>query len=163
MYSNVLVPLDGSEVSERALAHAQNMAKAFGARVYLLQVISVTHEYEAARDAGGESPSVAEYSLEIAREITTGRQTRAEQYLEEAAARLASQAIQVDTAVRQGLTLETITTFVEEHEIDLIVMSTHGRGYFQRFLVGSVTDRVIRSSPVPVVAIPPGDGDSSDG
>jgi nucleotide-binding universal stress UspA family protein len=69
----------------------------------------------------------------------------------------------VDTAVRQGLTLETITTFVEENGIDLIVMSTHGRGYFQRFLVGSVTDRVIRSSHVPVVAIPPEDGDSSGG
>jgi nucleotide-binding universal stress UspA family protein len=76
---------------------------------------------------------------------------------------LESQGIQVDTAVRQGLTLETITTFVEENGIDLIVMSTHGRGYFQRFLVGSVTDRVIRSSHVPVVAIPPEDGDASGG
>ncbi len=159
MYSKVLVPLDGSAVSERALAHAQNMANAFGARVYLLQVISLTHEYEASRDGGGEGPSVVEYSLELAQEITAGRQSRAEKYLEAVAAQLKSQGIQVDTAVRQGLTLENITTFVEEHGIDLIVMSTHGRGYFQRFMVGSVTDRVIRSSHVPVVAIPPEDED----
>ena len=157
MYAKVLVPLDGSAVSERALAHAQSVAHAFGARVYLLQVISLTHEYEAPRDGGGESPSVVEYSLDLAREITAGRHTRAEQYLEAAAAQLASQGIQVNTAVRQGLTLENITNFVEEHGIDLIVMSTHGRGYFQRFMVGSVTDRVIRSSHVPVLAIPPED------
>ena len=56
--------------------------------------------------------------------------------------------------------MENITTFVEEHGIDLIVMSTHRRGYFQRFMVGSVTDRVIRSSHVPVVAIPPEDEDA---
>jgi len=152
MYSKVLVPLDGSEVSERAIAHAQSIANAFGARVYLLQVISLTHEYETSRDGGGESPSVVEYSLDIAREITAGRQTRAEKYLEAAAARLASNGIHVETSVRQGLTLENITNFVEENGIDLIVMSTHGRGYFQRFLVGSVTDRVIRSSHVPVLA-----------
>jgi nucleotide-binding universal stress UspA family protein len=53
--------------------------------------------------------------------------------------------------------LENITHFVAENGIDLIVMSTHGRGELQRFLVGSVTDRVIRSSHVPVLAIPPED------
>jgi nucleotide-binding universal stress UspA family protein len=157
MYSKMLVPLDGSEVSERALAHAQSIANAFGARVYLLQVISLTHEYEASRDGGGESPSVVEYSLDLARELTAGRQTRAEKYLEAAAARLESNGIHVETSVRQGLTLENITHFVEENGIDLIVMSTHGRGYVQRFVVGSVTDRVIRSSHVPVLAIPPED------
>ena len=157
MYSKVLVPLDGSDVSERALAHAQSVAEALGARVYLLQVISLSHEYEASRDAGGESPSAVEYSLDLAREITAGRQARAQTYLEEVASRLESQGIRVETAVRQGLTLENITQFVEENGIDLIVMSTHGRGYFQRFMVGSVTDRVIRSSHVPVVAIPPED------
>ena len=157
MYAKVLVPLDGSDIAERALAHARNLANAFGARVYLLQVIAAPHEYEAARDGGGESPSMVDYALELAQEITAGQQTRAEQYLEAVAAQLASQGLQVDTAVRQGVTLETITTFVEEHGIDLIVMSTHGRGYVQRFLVGGVTDRVIRSSHVPVVVIPPED------
>jgi nucleotide-binding universal stress UspA family protein len=63
--------------------------------------------------------------------------------------------IQVETSVRQGGTLDNITDFVEAAGIDLIVMSTHGRSGLQRFLVGSVTDRVIRSSHVPVLAIPP--------
>jgi nucleotide-binding universal stress UspA family protein len=125
--------------------------------VYLLQVISLTHEYEALRYGGGESPSVAEYSLDLARELTAGRQSRAEQYLEAAAARLENNGIHVETSVRQGLTLENITNFVTENGIDLIVMSTYGHGQLQRFMVGSVTDRVIRSSHVPVLAIPPED------
>jgi nucleotide-binding universal stress UspA family protein len=157
MYSKVLVPLDGSEVSERALAHAQSLAGAFGARVYLLQVISLSHEYEAIRGGGGDSPTAVEYSLDLARQITASRQTRAETYLEATAAQLEQNGLQVETSVRQGSALENITDFVAENGIDLIVMSTHGRGELQRFLVGSVTDRVIRSSHVPVLAIPPED------
>ena len=157
MYSQVLVPLDGSEVSERALPHAQSLANAFGARVHLLQVISLSHEYEASRGGGGDSPTVVEYSLDTARQITAARQTRAEKYLQAIAARLEENGIQVETSVRQGSASENIANFVAENGIDLIVMSTHGRGGLQRFLVGSVTDRVIRSSHVPVLAIPPED------
>lgn len=157
MYSKVLVPLDGSEVSERALPHAQSLADAFGARVYLLQVISLSHEYEAFRSVGEENPTAVEYSQDLTRQITASRQTRAEEYLKATAARLEENGTQVDTSVRQGSTLENITHFVEANGIDLIVMSTHGRGGLQRFLVGSVTDRVIRSSHVPVLAIPPED------
>jgi nucleotide-binding universal stress UspA family protein len=157
MYSQVLVPLDGSEASERALPHAHSLANAFSARVHLLQVISLSHEYEASRGGGAESPTVIEYSLDMARQITTARQSRAERYLQAMAARLEANGLQVATSVRQGPIWETIAHVVEEHGIDLIVMSTHGRGGLQRFLVGSVTDRVIRSSHVPILAIPPED------
>jgi nucleotide-binding universal stress UspA family protein len=157
MYSQVLVPLDGSEASERALPHAQSLADAFGARVHLLQVISLSHEYEASRGGGGGSPTVAEYSVDMARQVTAARQTRAEAYLQATAARLEENGLQVATSVRQGSTLDNIVNFVAENGIDLIVMSTHGRSGLQRLLVGSVTDRVIRSSHVPVLAIPPED------
>jgi nucleotide-binding universal stress UspA family protein len=153
MYSKMLVPLDGSEASERAVAHAQSVAKALGARVYLLQIISLTHEYEAFH-GGDESLTTIEYSRDTARQITAARQTRAEEYLAAIAARLEGEGIQVEASVRQGPTLDNIMNFIEETGIDLVVMSTHGRGGLQRFLVGSVTDRVIRSSRVPVLAIP---------
>ena len=65
-----------------------------------------------------------------------------------------SEGHQVEASVRQGPISDTIMDFIEETGIDLVVMSTHGRGGLQRFLVGSVTDRVIRSSRVPVLAIP---------
>ena len=57
MYSQVLVPLDGSEASERALTHAQRLADVFGGRVHLLHVISLSHEYEAYRGGGEEDVS----------------------------------------------------------------------------------------------------------
>lgn len=155
MYSQVLVPLDGSEVSERALPHAQSLANAFGAKVHLLQVISLSHEYEAYLGGGEESPMVSEYSLDMAEQITATAQTRAEEYLKATAARLKENGIHVQTSVRQGSTLDNIANFVEENGIDLIVMSTHGRSGLQRFFIGSVTDRVIRFSHVPVLAIPP--------
>ena len=157
MYSQVLVPLDGSEASERALPHAQSLANAFGARVHLLQVISLSHESEAYLAGGEESPTVSEYSLDMAEQITATAQTRAEEYLKTTAARLKENGIHVQTSVRQGFTLDNITNFAVENGIDLIVMSTHGRSGLQRFLIGSVTDRVIRFSHVPVLAIPPED------
>jgi nucleotide-binding universal stress UspA family protein len=154
MYSHVLVPLDGSEAAERALPHAQRLAQAFGARVHLLQVISLSDEYEILRGGGGGNPTMAEYSLDLARQLTANRQTRAETYLQATATRLEGDGIQVATTVRQGVIWDNIANFVAENGIDLIVMSTHGRGGLQRLLVGSVTDRVIRSSHVPVLAIP---------
>jgi nucleotide-binding universal stress UspA family protein len=157
MYSQVLVPLDGSKASERALPHAQSLANAFGARVHLLQVISLSPEYEAYLGGGEESPTVSEYSLDMAEQITATAQTRAEEYLKATAARLKENGIHVQTSVRQGFTLDNITNFVAGNGIDLIVMSTHGRSGLQRFLIGSVTDRVIRFSHVPVLAIPPED------
>jgi len=155
MYSHVLVPLDGSEASERALAHAQALAAAFDARVHLLQVISISHEYEIYHGAGEGGLMAMEYSIEMAEQVTAARQTRAEDYLKATAARLEADGIPVHTSVRQGLTLDNITDFVAENGIDLIVMSTHGRSGLQRFFIGSVTDRVIRFSHVPVLAIPP--------
>jgi nucleotide-binding universal stress UspA family protein len=155
MYSQVLVPLDGSEVSERALPHAQNLAAAFGARVHLLQVISLSHEYEIYRGAGEGGLTAMEYSIEMAEQVTAARQTRAEEYLKATAARLEAHGIPVQTSVRQGSTLDNITNCVAENGIDLIVMSTHGRSGLPRFFIGSVTDRVIRFSHVPVLAIPP--------
>ena len=122
MYSHVLVPLDGSEASERALAHAQSLADAFGARVHLLQVISLSHEYEIYHGAGEGGPTAMEYSIEMAEQVTATRQTRAEDYLKATAARLEAEGIPVHTSVRQGMTLGNITDFVAENGIDLIVM-----------------------------------------
>ena len=100
---------------------------------------------------------VSEYALDMTDQITATAQTRAEAYLKDTAARLEANGIPVQTSVQQGSTLDNITHFVAENGIDLIVMSTHGRSGLQRLLIGSVTDRVIRFSHVPVLVIPPED------
>jgi nucleotide-binding universal stress UspA family protein len=77
--------------------------------------------------------------------------------LKEVMARLTAEGITVKTEVRQGAASENIARYVEDNHGDLIVMSTRGRGGIQRLLLGSSTDRVLRSGPCPVLAIPPED------
>jgi nucleotide-binding universal stress UspA family protein len=60
----------------------------------------------------------------------------------------------VTTALREGAADENIVAYAKEYEIDLIVMSTHGHSGFKRFLLGSVTDRVIRAGQTPVLVVP---------
>jgi nucleotide-binding universal stress UspA family protein len=156
MYSQIEVPLDGSENSERALPHAQNVAKAFTATLHLVQVVSRSEELDLMRDGVG-SFAVAEYSRDLAQELINARLSRAENYLKGVASRLETQGISVKTAVLEGSAAENIIDYSQENNADLIVMSTRGQGGIQRLLVGSTTDRVIRSGHVPVLAIPPED------
>jgi nucleotide-binding universal stress UspA family protein len=87
MYSQILVPLDGSENSERALPHAQELARASGATLHLIQVVSRAEELDMAR-GGGYGFLAAEYSQDLAQEYITARLNRAGEYLKAAAVRL---------------------------------------------------------------------------
>ncbi|MFQ6030868.1 MAG: universal stress protein [Dehalococcoidia bacterium] len=154
MYTQILVPLDGSETSERALPHAQDLAQAFGATLHLLQAISRAEELDIIR-SGDASALEQEYSRDSAQRLIEARKGRAEQYLSQTAARLGTDGLQVKTSLLEGEASEKIDEYVTAQNIDLIVMSTHGHGGLRRFLTGSVTDRVIRSVAVPVLAVPP--------
>lgn len=156
MYSNIVVPLDGSPESERALLHARHLAKAFGATLHLVQVVSRSEELSLMRDGVG-SFTTAEYSRGLAEELINRRLARADEYLKQAAAGLEAEGIKVETVVLEGAASENIIAYAEEKNAGLIVMSTRGQGGIQRLLVGSTTDRVIRSVHVPVLAIPPED------
>jgi nucleotide-binding universal stress UspA family protein len=156
MYSQIVVPLDGSEESARALPHAVELARAGSATLHLLMVVSRSEEIEFMRGAG-ESYLTAEYSRDMARDLIAARIKHAEDYLKEVASSLESQGVKVQTAVREGAAVENIVAHSREQQADLIVMCTRGRGGIQRLLVGSTTDRVIRSGGVPVLAIPPED------
>jgi nucleotide-binding universal stress UspA family protein len=158
MYSHIVVPLDGSDNSERALPHAQNMGKGFSATLYLVQVVSRAEELDLMRDGVG-SFAVAEYTRDVAQELINTRLARAEDYLKGVASGLEAQGISVKTTVLEGAAAENIIEYSQENNADLIIMSTRGQGGIQRLLVGSTTDRVIRSGHVPVLAIPPEDED----
>ena len=154
MYAQILVPLDGSDASERALSHAQSLANAFGANLHLLQAVSHAEELDMMR-GGGDSPLSMEYASDLARQIITARLTQAEQYLNQVASRLQADGLNVETSVEEGAASEKILEYIEKQSVDLVVMSTHGHGGIRRFFTGSVTDRVIRSANVPVLAVPP--------
>jgi nucleotide-binding universal stress UspA family protein len=154
MFSKILVPLDGSELSEKALAMAQNLASTSDTSIHLMQVISLRPELEARRGSGGESITILEMEQDAARQLIEIRTARGKAYLEGIAVQLRQAGIQVTTVMREGAADENIVEYAKEQAIDLIVMSTHGRSGFKRFFVGSVTDRVIRTGETPVLVLP---------
>ena len=156
MYTNILLPLDGSENSERALPHAQDLAKALGATLHLLQVVSVSNEMGYIH--GGETVFVSTPQYrDLVDSIIGAAINQAETYLNRVKEGLESDGISVVTAVVQGAAADEINLYADRMGIDLTVISTRGQGGIQRFLVGSTTDRVLRSGSLPVLAIPPED------
>jgi nucleotide-binding universal stress UspA family protein len=155
MYSSILVPLDGSELSERALGAARDIAKTYDSTVHLLQVVSRSPELEARRTSGMETAQSIEYNIDLARERVESQMQRAKEYLDSMAAGLQSAGVKTATALAEGSADEGIVNYAAENGIDLIVMSTHGHGGLRRLFLGSTTDRVIRSSEKPVLVVPP--------
>jgi nucleotide-binding universal stress UspA family protein len=154
MYNHILVPLDGSGLAERALSHAESLAGTFGATIHLVQVVSRLAEVEAAGASGVGATTGAEANREADRQVIQARISRSREYLQDIAARLQVEGISVETASMEGVPDEQITQYAKENGVDLITISTHGYGGLRRFFLGSVTDKIIRSSDIPVLVLP---------
>ena len=144
MYQEILVSLDGSELAEAALPHARALAKAFDARITLLSVLEPLEMYP---QQGLVGPVVS-ISMNVQEELANLKQ-----YLDGVAANLTKEGIAVRTEVREGDPASAICDYAEGNQMDIIVMSTHGRSGIQRWVYGSVADRVLRSAQVPVLLI----------
>ena len=153
MFTNILVALDGSELAEQALPVAKDVARSSNATIHLIQVVSRQPELEAAR-GGDTSIQAAELTRDLAHQLVEARLSRGKEYLEGTAGQLKSEGFEAETAIREGAAVENIVDYSKEHGIDLVVMSSHGYGGIKRLLLGSVTDRVIRSCEVPVLVMP---------
>ncbi len=144
MYQRLLIPLDGSELAEQALAQVDHVA-AVDARITLLQVVHPPLPVIAAEMAV-PLPTVSSEEL----------RQEAEAYLQTIAARLRERVRDVHTAVVEGdAVAETIVHYAREHGYDLILMSTHGRGGLSRLVFGSVAEAVVRHAPCPVLVVRP--------
>ena len=153
MFKNILVALDGSELAEQALPLAQDLARSSNATIHLIQVVSRQPELEAAR-GGDTSIQAVELTRDLAHQLVEGRLSQGKEYLEGIAGQLKSEGFEAETAIQEGAAVENIVDYSKEHGIDLVVMSSHGYGGIKRLLLGSVTDRVIRSCEVPVLVLP---------
>jgi nucleotide-binding universal stress UspA family protein len=140
MYKRILVPLDGSPLAEQALPHAAFQAQQSGAEIVLLRVLGPLSEPSMAGRGAVRSAEAA--SAELARG-----------YLEGVAAGLEQQGLAIRTETSEGKPYLEITRFAEEKGIDLIVMSTRGQSGLSRWLLGSVTDRVVRGARVPLLLV----------
>lgn len=137
MYDRILVPTDGSPGTSRVLTHAVGLAERFGATLHGLYVLD-------ARNRGLEG------GMDALRESL---RSEGEHATERVRARAEDAGVDVTTALREGTPHEEILEYAEAEGIEAIVMGTHGRSGVGRVLLGSVTERVVRLSPVPVLTV----------
>ncbi|MHB8086275.1 MAG: universal stress protein [Dehalococcoidia bacterium] len=146
MYKNIMVTLDGSELAETAVEHAETIAK--GCRepqIILLRVI------EPLRIPYGDA--VPGLTVPQLKQLEIDEKTKAEKYLNKIAARLTVSGIKTSVKILNGLAADTIVDFVDKNNIDLVIMATHGRSGFSRWIWGSVADRLLHGVCVPVLMV----------
>ena len=154
MYQRLLVPLDGSDLSEMVVPKAAELANSFGATLHLVQVVSRRPEIDALRTSDIHALYAGVDAMQHAREEIDRGKAGAGSYLAGLASRLQEEGSRIETAVLEGYAHEKILEYARENGIDLVVISTHGYGGFKRMLLGSVTDRIIRSGELPVLVLP---------
>ncbi len=140
--TRILVPLDGSALAERALLPAQYWAKAFAAEILLFRVWQPPIY---AHDGWTGGVSYAELDDAV--------RGAAEEYLRQKAQELEGRGVRVQWATQLGPAADRILEAAEKHGANLIIMSTHGRSGIGRWVMGSTADRVLRSSPIPVLLV----------
>jgi nucleotide-binding universal stress UspA family protein len=149
MYKRIGVPLDGSKLAERALAVASDLAERFSASLVLIAALDRPEAMspDALRVLEGSGVWTG-----VPRTATATPEERLAKYLDMVSAQLPVSA-PVRTAVRHGDAASEIVAAASAEEIDLIVMTTRGRTGFARGLLGSVADRVVHSTPLPILLV----------
>jgi nucleotide-binding universal stress UspA family protein len=141
--TRILVPVDGSEYSKRALDVAVDLACALGAEVVIANVVDLTR---AAVMSGGQAQLVAGALEEL--------QAEGKRLVDEARTRVAGKAPAM-TRVAEGSPVDEIEKLALQLKVSYIVMGTHGRSGLNRAVMGSVAEGVARRAPVPVMIVPP--------
>lgn len=139
----LLVPTDFSDNAEHALSYALHLAKRSSAKIHVLHV-----------------PVIPTYPLMEAAYATTPDVTRrmlaeAQKALDALAPRLREEGVEYETALREGVVHKAINEYALDQQISIVVMGAHGRTRISKLMYGSVTGRVLKTSPTPTIVVPP--------
>ena len=148
MYRKVMVPLDGSQLSECSLEHMKAIATGCHiTEVILLRVVEPlsSNEVSALAQVGGNPIA----------ELETLYKTEATDYIAGMVQKLVKEGVSVRGEVINGKAADTILDYAGKNNVDLVIMSTHGRSGISRWAFGSVADKVVRYSIVPVLLVAP--------
>ncbi|WP_158059060.1 universal stress protein [Halorussus halophilus] len=137
MYDEILVPVDGSDGADAAVEHAADIARQFDAKIHVLNVADTTRD----------SVTV------VGTEVVDALEREGENVTDAVASDLSDAGVEYETVVVQGDPAPTIAEYAESRGIDLVVMPTRGRSGLSRYLLGSVTEKVVRLSSVPVLTV----------
>ncbi|MFC7116458.1 universal stress protein [Natronoarchaeum sp. GCM10025703] len=147
-HQDILVPTDGSDCANQALALGVDLIDTEGAALHLLSVIAV-----------------AALGVNIRTDIQMDLlEQSAHELLDEAATVAENAGVeQTSKTVEYGASIhKAILAYIDKHDIDLVVVGTHGRTGFDRYVLGSVTEYLIRTSPIPVLTVPAPDPDTEE-
>lgn len=144
MYQKIMVPLDGSELAECVLPHVETLAQ--GSQIKDIVFVRVVEHFH--RLTG-------DYVIdeEQAKKIEAKHMLAAETYLKKLVERLKYKGVNIQFQVLFGRVADNLAEFAEKNKIDLIIIATHGRSGVSRWVWGSVADRILRSSCVPVLMV----------
>ena len=167
MYDNILYPTDGSEGADAALRHAKNLAETYGATVHLLHVVNASYlGYESKEGpligrtaekgrsgmAGGRAEGQRSGMVGgDPKDLEAEHRERCNSIVESVADQFGD--VQTENVIRVGNPHDIIIRYTDENDIDLVVMGTQGRTGVDRYLLGSVTEKVVRLSDVPVITV----------
>ena len=142
MFENrkILVPLDRSELAERAMGPALSLARAVNSNVYLLRVVAAGEPMAESMRPTGEQVEAALTATDLEEKGV------AEAYLQSVFSRFENTRLFFDVQTTSGDVADTIVTYADDNHVDLIVISSHGRSGLGRWLHGSVAEKVLRGA-----------------
>jgi nucleotide-binding universal stress UspA family protein len=150
MFERILVPLDGSELSESVLPYAEHLAEEMHSELVLMRVVpSLAQLITMASATSATDVALASEGIEV--EMMTEEYEREQadsaSYLESLRARLAAKQIKTEVVVVEGRPAECILDYIKRGNVSAVAMSTHGRGGLGRIVFGSVAEEVLRNAP----------------
>jgi len=142
--SQILVPTDFSDNAQHAVDYAVDLAKRCSAKLHLLHT-PVVPTY-----------LLMDLSYSPGPEAVTRILNDSQEALDAQAKAIADAGVELFTAIREGTVHEVIRDYAKEHDVDLVVVGTHGRTGVSKLMYGSVTERVIKTVHTPILVVPPG-------
>jgi nucleotide-binding universal stress UspA family protein len=139
-YETILLPVEGSDAATAATTHAAELATTYDATVHVLSVADTRNRFES--PSSGLAPDA----------WAQAQRERATTAVDAAVAALPD-AVAVDRAIEEGDPESVILGWVDDHDVDLVVMGTHGRTGLDHYLIGSVAEAVVRKASAPVLTV----------
>jgi nucleotide-binding universal stress UspA family protein len=153
MYKHIMVPLDGSELAECVFSHIETITKSCqpAPKITLIRVVTPLKLY-----GGFDFGGVPEYiSPEQIQRLEDDSKKSAQDYLAKQVSRLKAMGIQAEAVVTFGMASQSLTQYAEKNGIDLIIIATHGRSGITEWFWGSVAERVLKTSKIPILMVRP--------
>lgn len=157
MFEKILVPLDGSEHSVKALDAAIQIAKKFASKITLIHVyhaaVTTGMNYEASYEPGMRATSIPVITGEEMSRFDRYARETGDRILAEGEQRVGMEKVEVDSLLREGHVVEEISGVAEEGKFGLIVIGARGISHIREMLLGSVTEGLIHHTSCPILVV----------